>query len=227
MTSHIFLFILLLSVACSNSTVAEWTRETSKNIDLCKQEIKCAMSLRSYVEILFKQVVEDISDQFNRTNESFRTRMEEIRYTKMKLESLHCGTANQVNFCAMSNLFSLIIKLNPFKFNNQISAYPFFLLVLIPFTLFSFNFHLFCNLHDDKQNKKKQKVNDLTRNITKLEKELAEKERYVALSQMRLGNRAQRIGIELCKDKAHDTLMRELCALKDTYTKLIHMIDQV
>lgn len=152
-----FLFFLL-SVACSNSTVAEWSRETSKNIDLCKQEIKCAMSLRSYVEILFKQVVEDISDQFNRTNESFRTRMEEIRYTKMKLESLHCGTANQVNFCAMSNLFSLIIKLNPFKFNNQISAYPFFLLVLIPFTLFSFNFNLFCNLHDDKQNKTKKRL---------------------------------------------------------------------
>ena len=72
-----------------------------------------------------------------------------------------------------------------------------------------------------------KKVNDLTRNITKLEKELAEKERYVALSQMRLGNRAQRIGIELCKDKAQDTLMRELMALKDTYTKLSHMIDQV
>lgn len=54
------------------------------------------MSLRSYVEILFKQVVEDISDQFNRTNETFRNRMEEIRYTKMKLEGLHCGTANQV-----------------------------------------------------------------------------------------------------------------------------------
>lgn len=72
-----------------------------------------------------------------------------------------------------------------------------------------------------------KKVNDLTRNITKLEKELAEKERYVALSQMRLGNRAQRVGIELCKDKAQDTLMRELMALKDTYTKLSHMIDQV
>ncbi|CAG9799360.1 unnamed protein product [Chironomus riparius] len=147
-----------------NSTMQEWTRETTKNIELCKQEIKCGMSLRSYVEILFKQVVEDISNQFNRTNESFRTRMEEIRYMKMKLEGLHCGTANQVN--------------------------------------------------------------DLTRNITKLEKELAEKERYVALSQMRLGNRAQRVGIELCKDKAQDTLMRELMALKDTYTKLSHMIDQ-
>lgn len=70
-------------------------------------------------------------------------------------------------------------------------------------------------------------MNDLTRNITKLEKELAEKERYVALSQMRLGNRAQRVGIELCKDKAQDTLMRELQALRDTYQKLSHMIDQV
>ena len=98
----------------------EWTRETTKNIELCKQEIKCEMSLRSYVEILFKQVVEDISNQFNRTNESFRTRMEEIRYMKMKLEGLHCGTANQVNktvpfsllCCAffVSFLFALFIS---------------------------------------------------------------------------------------------------------------------
>lgn len=98
----------------------EWTRETTKNIELCKQEIKCGMSLRSYVEILFKQVVEDISNQFNRTNESFRTRMEEIRYMKMKLEGLHCGTANQVNktvpfsllCCAffVSFLFTLFIS---------------------------------------------------------------------------------------------------------------------
>lgn len=80
----------------SNSTVNEWTRETTKNIELCKQQIKCAMSLRSYVEIIFKQVVEDVSDRFSRTNEQFRKRMEEMRYAKMKLEGLHCGTANQV-----------------------------------------------------------------------------------------------------------------------------------
>lgn len=80
----------------SNSTVVEWTRETTKNIELCKQQIKCAMSLRSYVEILFKQVVEDVSDRFSRTNEQFCKRMEEMRYAKMKLEGLHCGTANQV-----------------------------------------------------------------------------------------------------------------------------------
>lgn len=54
------------------------------------------MSLRSYVEILFKQVVEEVGNQFNRTNEYFCTRMEEMRYAKIKLEGLHCGTANQV-----------------------------------------------------------------------------------------------------------------------------------
>lgn len=80
----------------SNSTVTQWTSETTKNIEICKQEIKCAMSLRSYVEILLKQVVEDISTQFNRSNEQFRNRMEEVRYAKIKLEGLHCGTANQV-----------------------------------------------------------------------------------------------------------------------------------
>lgn len=86
---------LLLNIF-SNSTITQWTGETTKNIGICKQEIKCAMSLRSYVEILFKQVVEEVANQFNRTNEYFCTRMEEMRYAKIKLEGLHCGTANQV-----------------------------------------------------------------------------------------------------------------------------------
>jgi len=99
MKAHVVVQVLIgISLAFSNSTDREWTRETTKNIDICKQEIKCAMSLRSYVEILFKQVIEDISNQFSRTNETFRCRMEEMRYTKIKLEGLHCGTANQVGF---------------------------------------------------------------------------------------------------------------------------------
>lgn len=68
------------------------------------------MSLRSYIEILFKQVVEDISNQFNRTNEQFRTRMEEMRYTKIKLEGLHCGTANQVPFQLNSSIIDKLTK---------------------------------------------------------------------------------------------------------------------
>lgn len=109
-------------------------------------------------------MVEDLENQVSRTNEAFLNRIGEMRYTKNKLEAIHCATANQVN--------------------------------------------------------------EITRNITKLEKELAEKEGFVALTQMRLGNRAQRIGLELCKDSAQNTLVRELFALRDTCGKLQKMIEQ-
>lgn len=68
------------------------------------------MSLRSYVEILLKQVVEDISNQFHRTNEQFRNRMEEMRYTKIKLEGLHCGTANQVRTLSRQQSCSYVFQ---------------------------------------------------------------------------------------------------------------------
>lgn len=148
-----------------NSTDPEWIRDTSKNLESTVKELGTSKQLRSYVDILLKQVIEDIENQVQRTNEAFKNRIGDMRYTKVKLEGLHCTTAKQVN--------------------------------------------------------------EITRNITKLEKELAEKEGYIALSQMRLGNRAQRPGLELCKDKAQDSLMMELAALRATCQKLIHMIDQV
>lgn len=148
-----------------NSTDPEWIKDTLRNIEGNVKELNSAKSLRSYVDILLKQVVEDIDTQIQRTNEAFKNRIADMRYMKVKLEGLHCATANQVN--------------------------------------------------------------EITRNITKLEKELAEKEGFIALSQMRLGNRAQRPGLELCKDRAQDTLMMELSSLRTTCQKLIHMIDQV
>lgn len=148
-----------------NSTDPEWIKETQRNIEGTVKEINLAKSLRSYIDIILKQIVEDLENQVQRTNEAFRNRISEMRYMKVKLEGLHCHTAKQVN--------------------------------------------------------------EITRNITKLEKELAQKEGFVALSQMRLGNRAQRPGLELCKDKVQDTLMRELLALKETCRKISHMIDQV
>ncbi len=147
-----------------NSTDPEWIKDTLRNIDGTVKEINLSKSLRSYIDILLKQIVEDIENQVHRTNEAYKNRISEMRYQKIKLERLHCQTAKQVN--------------------------------------------------------------EITRNITKLEKELAEKEGFVAVAQMRLGNRAQRPGIELVKDRAQDVLMRELVALKDTVQKISHMIDQ-
>lgn len=44
-----------------------------------------------------------------------------------------------------------------------------------------------------------RQANEMMRNITKLEKAIAEKEGFMALAHTRLGNRAQRNGIELCR----------------------------
>ncbi|XP_062540455.1 tektin-1 [Armigeres subalbatus] len=69
-------------------------------------------------------------------------------------------------------------------------------------------------------------VNELTRTVTKLEKEIAEKEGYVALAQVRMANRAHRPGIELCKDNVYNSLKKELAALRETVAKLDQMLVQ-
>lgn len=55
-----------------------------------------------------------------------------------------------------------------------------------------------------------RQINDLSINITNLEKSIAQKENYMALAHTRLGNRAQRDGIELCQDLAQTKLMTEI-----------------
>ena len=71
-----------------------------------------------------------------------------------------------------------------------------------------------------------RQINEISRNVTRLEKEIDEKEGYVALVQVRLANRAQRPGIELCRDNAFLSLTKELATLKDTVAKLQHMLAQ-
>lgn len=111
-----------------------------------------AKPLRSYIDIILSQLVDDLNNQVGRTNEAFTKRISETRYSKTVLEGIHNQTA--------------------------------------------------------------LKVNDMSRNITNLEKELADKEGYVTLCQMRLANRAQRPGVELCQDLAHRALVDELLALR-------------
>lgn len=136
---------------------------TFNNIKDTAKELASAKTLRAYVDVLLKQVVDDIHKQTARTNEAFYSRISEMRYIKTQLENVHKETCNRVN--------------------------------------------------------------DITRNITCLEEELAAKEGYVALSQMRLGNRAHRPGMELCDDTANDQLMLELDAQRDTVGKLTKMLN--
>lgn len=149
----------------SNTTTQEWMEYTRENIQNTSKELNSAKPLRSYIDIILKQVVEDLSNQVGRTNEAFEKRITETRYAKTVLEDIHNQTA--------------------------------------------------------------RKVNDMCRNITSLEKELAEKEGYVSLCQSRLANRAQRPGIELCQDNVQKTLIDELTSLRTTVGSLSQMLTQV
>lgn len=138
---------------------------TLTNIQNAAKELNTAKPLRSYCDVILKQVIEDLTNQVGRTNEAFMKRISEIRYAKASLERIHNETAT--------------------------------------------------------------KVNDITRNITRLEKELADKEGFVALCQTRLANRAYRPGPELCKDNVHTTLAKELQTLKETVTTLNKILIEV
>ena len=150
---------------CSNTTIQEWQEYTSNAIQNTAKELNSAKPLRSYIDIILKQMVEDLTNQVSRTNEAFSKRISETRYAKTVLEGIHNTTA--------------------------------------------------------------LKANEMTRNITNIEKELAEKEGYLSLCQMRLANRAQRPGVELCQDRVQNTLVNELKALRETVGSLSQMLTEV
>ncbi|CAG9832654.1 unnamed protein product [Diabrotica balteata] len=116
------------------------------------KEISCARQLRSYVDILLKQAIDDMDMQCNATNNAFRRRIEELKHIKTRLEIQHSEIMRQAN--------------------------------------------------------------EMTRSITKLEKALVEKEGYMALAHTRLGHRAQRPGVELCKDLVEIALVNEVSELR-------------
>ncbi|XP_025833788.1 tektin-1 isoform X2 [Agrilus planipennis] len=124
----------------ANITYEEWEEFTVRNIENAGKELTSARQMRSYVDTLLKQVIEDLWNQYNIVNDSFRRRIEETKEAKTKMEIQHSEVVRQAN--------------------------------------------------------------EMTRNIHRLQKDLAEKEGFMALAHTRLGNRAQRPGMELCRDMA-------------------------
>lgn len=64
-------------------------------------------------------------------------------------------------------------------------------------------------------------------NITRLKKSIAEKEGYMALAHTRLGNRAQRPGVELCRDLVETNLVNEVRELRENVARLQLMLAEV
>ncbi|XP_071445729.1 tektin-1-like [Hetaerina americana] len=67
---------------------------------------------------------------------------------------------------------------------------------------------------EDEHKKVVSEANIMTNNILHLEKEIADKEKYVALAHTRLGLRSQRPNVEHCRDTVEAALAKELRDLK-------------
>lgn len=61
------------------------------------RELNSAAQLRAYVDLLLKQVCEDMQNQTDRTNEAFARRIAEQRHVKNCLENKHNDTMNHIH----------------------------------------------------------------------------------------------------------------------------------
>ncbi|XP_022205850.2 tektin-1 [Nilaparvata lugens] len=104
---------LNLSLYCGNEklypakiTVDEWEAFTQRNIDDAAKELKAGRPIRSYIDMLLKQVIEDLWKQYNVVNDAFRQRISEYKEAKIKLENQHCETVRQAH-AMMGNITQL------------------------------------------------------------------------------------------------------------------------
>lgn len=70
----------------ANITEKEWEEFTKQNIEKTFKELATARQLRSYVDILLKQVIDDLKAQYNAVNNAFRARIDELKLEKTKTE---------------------------------------------------------------------------------------------------------------------------------------------
>lgn len=78
-------------------TEEEWEQFTKQNLERAAKEINSARALSTYVDIILKQAIEDLINQFHAVNDAFRRRIEETKESKTKLEMQHSETVRQVN----------------------------------------------------------------------------------------------------------------------------------
>lgn len=72
-----------------------------------------------------------------------------------------------------------------------------------------------------------RQANEMSHNITNIEKALTEKEGFMALAHTRLGNRCQRPGLELTTDRVETSLTREVVELREIVSQLQQKLCEV
>lgn len=77
--------------------MSEWEHTTYKNLENNCKELNLAGQLRAYIDLLLKQVCEDMANQTDRTNEAFERRIAEMTQVKHCLENKHNDTMNHIH----------------------------------------------------------------------------------------------------------------------------------
>ncbi|KAL1132235.1 hypothetical protein AAG570_010192 [Ranatra chinensis] len=86
----------------ANITQEEWIAHSQQIIDDAQKELVSGRPIRAYVDVLLKQVIEDLWKQYDIVNEAFRRRIQEYKDLKEKLENHHFETVRQVNEAGMT-----------------------------------------------------------------------------------------------------------------------------
>lgn len=81
----------------STTSQEDWERKTHAMVENTTKELAKSKQLRSYFDVLMKQIIEDISKQVYRLNEIIRKRIAEYRRAKLVLEEIHKQSALKVN----------------------------------------------------------------------------------------------------------------------------------
>lgn len=84
-----FPYIKTTLICCSNVTGEEWALYTQQTIDRAAKELVSGRPIRSYINQLLKQVIEDLWKQYYVTNDAFSRRIAEYKEAKAKLENKH------------------------------------------------------------------------------------------------------------------------------------------
>ncbi|XP_011633588.1 tektin-1 [Pogonomyrmex barbatus] len=82
-------------------TLNDWELHTNSNVINANKEMNNAKRLRSHIDTIIKQTINELNEQKSITNEAFRQRIEQTREAKTKLELEHSEIMKQVT--TMSN----------------------------------------------------------------------------------------------------------------------------
>ncbi|XP_030570702.1 tektin-1 [Drosophila novamexicana] len=78
-------------------SLTEWQAQTYENLEANAKALVSAGQLRAYIDLLLKQVCEDMQNQTDRTNEAFERRIAETKHVKQCLENKHKDTMDHIH----------------------------------------------------------------------------------------------------------------------------------